>query len=562
MILGIDLGTSNSLAAVFCDGEVVIVKNKAGSPVFPSVISADSEGNIYTGDVALHRKKQFNDSSVSMFKRNIGTNNKFYLGDISCSAEELSSILLKAIRNQAEEFFGEEITEAVISVPAFFNNFQRKSVINAGKIAGFDVKRIINEPTAAAMAYGVQNTDEDRKVIIVLDLGGGTFDISVMEVNGSVMEVVAVCGDNKLGGGDFTKRLIKLFKEHNSIEGELGKEEKAALWNEAEKAKHQITAEGKASMKCSIGGVEYEFAITEAEYEENCMDLLETIRKLTLKAIEESKYEPYEIKDILMVGGGTKLSIVKKMMEKMIGREIDYKLNPDEAVVRGTALQGALLNHDENVSEIVMTDICSHNIGCRSFFVDQYDRANAYDIIVKKNTTIPVKRTIKHYSWHSTWVLEVLQCENELGIGAVTLDKFDYITPYLNSDKRVEVQKSIIIDSDGIIYAEVYIPANGMRYSKMVQSDGTELSQEELDRRINELNSLHLELHGRENDVLLMARADRIYAEAGGKHRDTIGECIVRYETAVNEGKVTLIEQTKTDLIQLLNSYENGIGGF
>ena len=245
MILGIDLGTSNSLAAAYIDGEVVLVKNKAGGHTIPSVISADIEGNVYTGDLAIHRENQYGDMSVSIFKRSMGTGKKFWLGDISYTAEELSSILLKAIRNQAEEFFGEEITEAVISVPAFFNNFQRKSVINAGKIAGFDVKRIINEPTAAAIAYGVQNTDEDRKVIIVLDLGGGTFDISVMEVNGSVMEVVAVCGDNKLGGGDFTKRLIKLFKEYNSIEGELDKEDETALWNEAEKAKHQITGRKK-----------------------------------------------------------------------------------------------------------------------------------------------------------------------------------------------------------------------------------------------------------------------------------------------------------------------------
>ena len=558
MILGIDLGTSNSLAAAYIDGEVVLVKNKAGSSVFPSIISMDSEGNIYTGDVALHRKKQYNDASVSMFKRSIGSGDKFLLGDKSYNAKDLSGILLKAIKKQAEDFFGEEITEAVISVPAFFNNYQRVAVIEAGKIAGFDVKRIVNEPTAAALAYGVQNMEDEaeQKVIIVLDLGGGTFDISVMEVGENVMEVVAVCGDNKLGGGDFTRRLIKLFKEHNNILCELSEIEENLIWSEAQKAKHQITTEGYGKMSCIISDVLYEYEITEEEYTNECFDLLEKIRKLSLQAVEESAYEPSDISDIIMVGGGTKLSIVRKMLEKMIGKNIDYNINPDEAVVRGVATYGALINNDEKLAKIVLTDICSHYIGVTSYFSDEYDTATAFDIIVKKNTTIPVKKMVKHYSWPARWIFSVIQCENEYGIDSVTLDEFTYITPELNSPNRIEVQKSIIIDSDGIIYAEAYIPTNNMRYSKVVQYDDVEYTPEETNKKIEELKAMNLKFYGNEEDVLLMARADRLYSESVGRDRERINECIMTYEEALNRGKKAVIEQRKAELIECLNYYE------
>lgn len=216
-----------------------------------------------------------------------------------------------------------------------------------------------------------------------------------MEVDDTVMEVVAICGDNKLGGGDFTQRLVELFKEANAIHSELTIEENARLWEKAQQAKHQITAEGLGEIKCVIEEREYRYSITEAEYEDACYDLLDRMRKLTLQAVEESKYEPYEVKDIIMVGGGTKLSIVRKMIEKMIGKDIRYKINPDEAVVRGAALQGALLTREEGLKELIMTDICSHYIGDAVSHRCEYDMVKNFDVIIPKNTTIPVKRTVQ-----------------------------------------------------------------------------------------------------------------------------------------------------------------------
>ena len=560
MILGIDLGTSNSLASVYIDGEVKIIPTLSGGFVTPSVVNLGEDGSFYVGEIAKERKLTHPQNTADMFKRDMGTTKIFDIGNMSMKAEELSAVILKSLKADAEKYLSEEVSDVIISVPAFFNNPQREAVLRAGTLAGLNVKKIINEPTAAALAYGVQNAeDEEERAIMVLDLGGGTFDISVMEVNGNVMEVVTVCGDNKLGGGDFTKRLIKLFKDYNNIYRNFSEYEENLIWNEAQKAKHQITAEGCGTMSCVLGGVLYEYVITEAEYEAQCVDLLEKIRKLTLQAIEESAYEPSRISDIIMVGGGTKLSIVHKIMEKMIGKKIDYSVNPDEAVVRGTATYGALLNNDVNVAKIVMTDICSHYIGVRSFFSDEYDIAAAFDVIVKKNTTIPVKKTIQHYSWPATWNFQVLQSENEYGINAVELDSFTYITPELNTSDRVEVQKSIIIDSDGIIYAEAYIPANDMRYSKVVQYDGAEYTQEETNENIDEFKSMHLELHGNDENVLLMARADRLYSEMTGREREHISNCISDYEAALNSGKKAAIAQQKAILINCLEMYEGGL---
>ena len=255
-----------------------------------------------------------------------------------------------------------KVKDAIISVPAFFNNLQREAVIKAGELAGLNVKKIINEPTSAAMAYGIENDDKEEKAIIVLDLGGGTFDISIMEVSGSVMEVVAICGDNKLGGNDFTDRLVGKFISDNGLEESISIEDKNALWKAAEKGKIEMSDKGAANIKCTINNIHYSMEITEEEYENICFDLLEKIRHLTIRAIDESKYLAEEIRDIVLVGGGTKLSVVKKMMEKMIDKELNYSINPDEAVVRGAAMQGAMMEKNEDLKELVMTDICPYYI--------------------------------------------------------------------------------------------------------------------------------------------------------------------------------------------------------
>ena len=555
MILGIDLGTSNSMAAVYRDGQVEFVKSRTGSIVIPSVVSMDENGVFHTGDVARERLLKHSGNTVDMFKRSMGTKKTFTIGDKEIRAEEISAILLRSIKEDAEAFLGETITDAVISVPAFFKNPQRKAVLRAGELAGFNVRKIINEPTSAAMAYGLNVAEDEEKIIIVLDLGGGTFDISVMEINGNVMEVVAICGDNKLGGGDFTKRMADLFLKNCCIEGELSGEDNARLWKAAEKAKHQITSDGKGEMCCTIAGREYTYSITEEEYAKECKDLLEKIRRLTLQAVHESKYEPSEINEIIMVGGGTRLSIVHKMLEKMAGKELNYKLNPDEAVAAGAAIQGAMLERNEDVRDIVMTDICPHYIGVPIWTMGTYDTKGVFDVIVPKNTTIPAKRTVVHNSSPNGWILEVMQSEDEYGINSQTVGTFSYKTPELGTE-TVDVHKSIIYDNNGIIYAEVYVPANGMRYGTTITSDDCEMTLEEANKRIEELQCMNLGPREAEGDLLLLAKAENIYMEHSGKEREMIGNRIGVFEDALQHGKITAIRTARKQLTDMINAYE------
>lgn len=555
MILGIDLGTSNSMAAVYKDGQVVFIKSCTGNTIIPSVVSMDENGTFHTGDVAKERLLGHSRNTVDMFKRSMGTNKTFTIGDKEIRAEEISAILLKSIKEDAEKFLGETVTDAVISVPAFFKNPQRKAVLRAGELAGFNVKKIINEPTSAAMAYGINAEENEEKIIIVLDLGGGTFDISVMEINGNVMEVVAICGDNKLGGGDFTNRMQELFIRNCGIEGELSAEDSVKVWKAAERAKQQITSEGKGDMSCIIDGMEYSYSITEEEYARECKDLLERIRRLTLKAVEESKYEPSEIDEIIMVGGGTRLSIVHKMIEKMAGREIGYEINPDEAVAAGAAIQGAMLERNEDIRDIVMTDICPHYIGVPIWGMETYDTKGVFDVIIPKNTTIPAKRTVVHNSSPSTWIFEVMQSEDEYGINSMTISKFSYIIPETGTE-TVDVHKSIIYDNNGIIHAEAYIPANGLRYSTTITNDDCELTMDEANKRIEELKYMNLGPRESEEDLLLLAKAENIYIEHSGRERESIGNCIGAFEDALQHGKITRIREARAMLAGMINAYE------
>lgn len=560
MILGIDLGTSNSMAAVYQDGKPVLIQSRTGSHLIPSVVSVDENGMFYTGDVAQARKRNHPDTTVDMFKRSMGTETTFRIGDKEIRAEELSAVLIRGIKEDAEYFLGEEITDAIISVPAFFTNSQRKAVIQAGELAGFRVRRIVNEPTAAAIAYSMQNRDvmeegEEEQVIIVLDLGGGTFDISVMEVSEGVMEVIAICGDNKLGGGDFTKRLIELFVQANAIEREWTVEEKALLWEQAEKAKYQITREGKGEIRCVFDGQEYTYSITEAEYENACMDLLERIRKLTMRTVEESKYLPEEIDEIIMVGGGTRLSIVYKMIEKMSGKKLDYKINPDEAVAMGAAIQGALLEKNKDVKDLVMTDICPHYIGLYIKDTRGYDTKIEFDVVIPKNTTIPAKRKTIHHSRPAGWVNNVIQSEDRYGIKASELGSIHFRTPELGKE-TVELHKSITYDINGIIHMEVYVPETGVKYESLIRDDNCELTMEEAKKRMEELQYMNLGPRENEQDSLLMAKAEKMYAEYTGGSRERIGMEIAAFEKAIHDGKVSRIASARANLQELLNLYE------
>lgn len=562
MILGIDLGTSNSMAAVYRNGQVEFITSRTGNKLIPSVVSMDEEGYFYAGDVAKERKLRHPEMTVDLFKRSMGTKQMFGISGKELTACELSAVVLKSIKEDAENYLKEAVSDVIISVPAFFNNAQRKAVLKAGKLAGFNVKKIINEPTAAALAYGVSGTTQgkfEEKIILVLDLGGGTFDISVMEVSDTVMEVVAVCGDNRLGGSDFTKRLEELFLKHNRIAVTLNRDEEAWLWNQAEKAKKQISIKGTGRMECSIRGRQYEYTITEAEYEEVCFDLLEKIRRLTIKAVEESKYKAEEIEDIIMVGGGTKLSIVKKMIEKLAGKALDYPISPDEAVVMGAALQGAMLERKEDIKELVMTDIAPYYIGTMTIGGSGHDLHSVYDVILQKNVTIPSKGTVVHRMGASSFRMSAYQMEDKYGEKCYELGGLNYIVPELGNGNYVDVHKSVYYDNNGIIHLSVYIPATGVKFENTLEDENNEMLWDETTKRLEELDYLNLGDGSLDADKLLIAQADNLYMEMDIEARQKLSRAIVEFEGALKSGKRSDAMKHRHTLETLVNIYQTTV---
>ena len=543
MILGIDLGTSNSLAAVYKDGEVKLIPTNVGGFVTPSVVNVDKKGNFITGEVAKERKTTEPLNTVDKFKREMGTKHLFDIGNIQMKAEELSAVVLKSLKADTEKFLGEEVTEAIISVPAFFNNPQREAVLRAGKLSGLNVRKIINEPTAAALAYGVGNTEnQEERAVIVLDLGGGTFDISIMEICGHTMEVVAICGDNKLGGNDFTEKIVELFIQDNNINNEISEDDKVLLWNKAEKAKIDISTVGVGTINCNIGGKEYTYEINETEYEKACFLLLEKIRHLIIRAIDESGYKTEEIKDIILVGGGTKLSIVKKMMERMLDKELDYKINPDEAVVMGAAMQGALIDRNEDVKEIIMTDICPYYIFYETLdWSERGDSIRKPVILIPKNTTIPTKhqRVLDASEGYREFAL--FQSEDEYGINKIEIGKCKYIVPKVEED-NCKIYQNAIYDNNGILRFEIHIPEINKTYSNTIVSSELDMDEKEVNKRLETLNNLTLADWENNYNELLPAKAENAYAEATGKLRDAIGSAISDLETAINTKKKSEIK--------------------
>ncbi len=401
MIVGIDLGTTNSLIAYFTENGPVIIPNRLGKNLTPSVVSIDENNQVYVGETAKERELLMPGSSASVFKRDMGSNKKFKLLDKEYMAEDLSSLVLRALKEDAESFLGEEVTEAVISVPAYFNDQRRRATKRAGELAGLKVDRIISEPTAAAIAYGLYQNRDSAK-FLVFDLGGGTFDVSILEMEDSIVEVRAVAGDNYLGGEDFTNVMEKLFYEaHQEIEQEhLSEKTKRYIHKQADNAKIDLATNNKTVMHCVIDDKEVDFTIDYQTYDKACQELLDRIRQPVKRSLNDAGIKVADIDKVVLVGGATKHPIIRRFVGKMFGMVADTSINPDEAIALGAAIQGAMKQRNEAIREVILTDVCSFTLGTEVVVGkgEQWYERGHFLPIIERNTTIPASRTERLYT--------------------------------------------------------------------------------------------------------------------------------------------------------------------
>ncbi|MBU5438150.1 molecular chaperone HscC [Tissierella sp. MSJ-40] len=549
MIIGIDLGTTNSSVSYFTEDGAKIIPNRLGKNITPSVVSIDENSNIYVGETALERSAIYYDSTAQVFKRDMGSQKVFKLGKNEFNAEELSSFILKYLKEDAEHFLGEKIEEAVISVPAYFNDEQRKSTKKAGEMAGFRVERIISEPTAAAIAYGLYQKKADAK-ILVFDLGGGTFDVSILELFNNILEVRAVAGDNYLGGEDFTQILVELFIKKNKIDIEsLDSKTLSHILDQAEKCKRGFSDSKISSMNCIINDERIEFQIDIDDYEEACEPLLEKIRNPIKRSLNDTNLRLSQIDDVILVGGSTKLPIVRKFVNKLFGRFPNTSINPDEAVSLGAAIQAALKERNQYIKEVILTDVCPYTLGTEVVMERENNRKEAgyFCPIIDRNTVIPASRTQTLYTVYdnqSKIRINILQGESRFAKNNISLGELFVEVPLaLAGEESIDVTYTYDINS--ILEVEVKVNSIGNKVKQIIKNKNNDMTDEMIEKRMEEISYLKIPPREQEKNKLLLFKSERMYEESVGDTRKQLDYIIVKFESALKTQDPIKIENAR-----------------
>ncbi len=560
LIVGIDLGTTNSLVAYFDGEKAVTIPNRLGGKLTPSVVSVDAEGKLYVGQTALERRGTSPKDTAYVFKRSMGTNRDFVLAGKKYRAEELSSLVLASLKEDAESFLGQEVTEAVISVPAYFNDAQRKATKRAGELAGLKVERLISEPTAAAIAYGLHKKDPNTK-FLVFDLGGGTFDISVIELSDDLMEVRAVAGDNFLGGENFTEVLEDVFCDRNDIEkGDLTERERAQLLSVAEKCKIALSDNQSAVMQMKLKGETVECDVKTSAFEFASANLLARLKKPIERSLKDANIKVRDIDEIVMVGGATRMPMIRNFVTKLFGRFPNISLDPDEVVAMGAAIQAAMKERREAVREMIMTDVCPFTLGTEVVVTRPggYDEPGHFFPIIERNTVIPVSHTERLYTagdYQSRIRVKVLQGESRLAANNLLLGELEIPVPKKRAGEEA-VDVTYTYDINSILEVEVKVVSSGLSRRMVLKKDDTDLTDEEIDNRFKQLSGLKRDPRDEEENRLLLLRGERLYEECTGDLRRQLDIAISDFEAVLTRKDADEINGARKSFKSFLDSAE------
>lgn len=561
MIVGIDLGTTNSLVAYYTDDGPKIIPNRLGKPMTPSVVSMDEEGQIYVGESAAERMLLYPDTGASLFKRSMGSTKKFQLGEKSFTAEELSSFVLRFLKEDAEAYLGEPVTEAVISVPAYFNDARRRATKRAGELAGLKVERIISEPTAAAIAYGLwQKKGEAR--FLVFDLGGGTFDVSILELYDTILEVHAVAGDNFLGGEDFTAVLEKMFYEHFPEINRFTIGEKASkhIRKQAEICKLGFTDARTSVMKCNVNGQEYSFPVELSDYEEACEELLERIRQPVKRSLKDAHIRLSDIDQVVLVGGATKSPVIRKFAAKLFHMIPDTNMNPDETVALGAAIQAAMKERKDGIREVILTDVCPFTLGTevvREYGDHRYEDG-VFLPIIERNTIIPASRTERLYTVRDNQTkirVHILQGESRFAANNLSLGELFIEIPAAKAGEEA-VDVTYTYDINSILEVEVKVVSSGKKIRQVFKDRNLDMSEEEIEERLETLSYLKIHPREKEENKFLLLRGERIYEESLGLKRSQIERVLREFEHALDSYDPDKIAEAKREFVEFLEKMD------
>lgn len=566
MIVGIDLGTTNSLVSVWRDARAHIVPNALGHNLTPSVVGVDDGGEILVGLAARERLLSHPHLTAAVFKRYMGSNRVTTLGKKDFRAEELSAMVLRSLKADAEAWLGEPVHEAVITVPAYFNDAQRKATRAAGQLAGLKVERLLNEPTAAALAYGLHNAQLESK-FLVFDLGGGTFDVSVLELFEGVMEVRASAGDNFLGGEDFVQVLVDGFlkalgKSTGLPAKDASLEFYRTLHDAAERAKRKLSAEDAATIEIAWKGQTLSWTVTADEFAKLCDPLLQRIRTPVERALRDARIRAPELNEVVLAGGATRKPLIRKLVARMFGRLPASHLNPDEIVALGAAVQAGLLASDSALKEIVMTDVCPYTLGME--VVERVSangpiRGGLYLPIIERNVVVPTSRVKDVYTVADVQrevKVKIFQGESRYTKDNISLGEINIaVPPRRAGEVRLDVRFSY--DLSGLLEIDVHVPLTNERHQLVIEENPGVLSQAEIAERREKLAAF--KTHPRDETVnrTLLARAERLYEQSLGDVREFVDRHIAAFVTAIDSQEPRTIEAAREQLAMALDQIES-----
>jgi molecular chaperone HscC len=563
MIVGIDLGTTHSLVGHFGSGGPTLFPNALGQLLTPSVVSLDSDGHALIGQAARDRLVSHPGSSVASFKRWMGSDRESRLGERSFRPEELSALVLRALISDAEAATGETVTEAVISVPAYFSDAQRKATQAAGALAGLKVERLINEPTAAALAYGLQE-HRDGSRFLVFDLGGGTFDVSVLEMFEGVVEVHASAGDNFLGGEDFLDVLEQACLADLGLErAALDPATVGVLRQRLEAAKRSISAQASApaAVQFSVRDNPYEWSIDEPRFAKLVDPLIQRMRAPLERAMRDARLQPEQLDEIVLVGGASRMPLVSRLATRMFGKLPLRHINPDQAIGLGACVAAGLKARDQRLDEVVLTDVCPYSLGTQVARRDAQGRLQHgfFEPIIHRNSVVPVSREqsfLPVSPGQAKLQMDVYQGESPMVERNIRLGELEIDIDPTRSAEENAVALRFTYDVNGVLQVEAKVRSTGKHYELVLEQNPGVLSPEQIRARLAALAAIKIHPREKQENLALLARIERIYEEHVAV-RDQVQAWMAQFHAVLETQDEMVIREHRLELGRALDALES-----